>query len=82
MRSNTVNINNIKCLAADCPRIRDLAYNYVDDFIRPMGSHTKNVDIKHCGLHILNISMRSYSSNMQMPHNSNYMHKYATVNRV
>lgn len=72
MRVNTVDINNMKCLAG-YPRIRDLAYDYAYDFVRPMGSHTKNADIKHCGLRKLNISMRSGPNSMPMSHKSNHM---------
>lgn len=82
MRANTVNTNNMKCLSGDYPSIRNLAYDYAYDFVRPMGSHTKNVDIEHCRLRKLNISMRSDSSRIPMSHKSGHMRRYRAVNIV
>lgn len=83
MRANTVNTNNMKCLAGDYPSIRNLAYDYAYGFVRPMGSHTKNVEIKHHGMRILNIPMQSDPSTMPMSHNSGHLlRRYKAVNRV
>lgn len=81
MRGNTLT-NNIKCLAGEYPSIRNLAYDYAYDFVRPMGSHTKNINIKQSGLHRLNISMQSDPSTIPMSHKSGHLRRHRAVNRV